>query len=58
MKTLGYSLVGIFAFLLLILASVWLEARVRFGDFLLCILSAIFAAVIWYLAFKFCMPKP
>ena len=57
MKTLGYSLVGILAFLLLIFAFVWLEARVRFGDFLLCVLAALAAAAIWYLALRFYLPR-
>ena len=56
MRTLGLTCVGIAAFLGLLFVAVWLESRVRLGDFLLMVGAAVVALTVWVLAYQILTP--
>ena len=55
-RTLGLTCVGIAAFLGLLFVAVWLESRVRLGDFLLMVGAAVVALVVWVLVYQILTP--
>ena len=54
MKTLALTVVGIGAFLVLVLIAMWVEARERLGD----TFTMIFAALVAIIAFYFVLTYP
>jgi uncharacterized membrane protein len=52
MKTALLTLVGLTAFLALVLLAMWAEARVRLADLIGFILAAVGAASVWFLVYQ------
>jgi uncharacterized membrane protein len=56
MKTAFLTLIGLAAFLALVLLAMWAEARVRLVDLVGFILAAVGAASVWFLVYHILKP--